>query len=981
MMGRTDRNLDFLIEAGVIGLLVFAPLPFGAVVPWAQAAVEGIVALLLSLCVVQMLSRGELKVRRTPLVWPAITMAAVVGVQFLLPIWGSVNPHATWSSLRLYLAYFGLLLVLTHYLVTQARIVRLLSILICWGALLAVLGLAGQMLGWTMIPWVAPSGRLTTTFVNPNHQALYFSVLLFFALGLLLRPGRPSRVRSARAAGSREDRETRQIGSLSGRVLLVGAMLLIGGALVLTMSRGGLVGALMGLFVVFAVSLHGRAGSWTLVAVTVVSAIVILYASWFGLDPVLERFSDLAKDPFGDLRWAVWEATLRMAGEAPVLGVGLGAFQDAFPLYRPRAVPLRNLVDYAHNDYLQLLAEVGVVGLVVAAWALVRLLAFVLRRWAVRHDPFVRGLTMGGLGALAAVAAQSMMDFGLHMPANALLVVLLVALLPVVVTLRRSLSGDRVDLRDWSWQLAVRTTRNARVAVVGVAILLVGLLVAPPGIADWHLGRATRAAGETARAEGRVTTGDLVKAYGELEYAARLDPWNPAVQHTLAGVAEEIALRIWSYGVGPDGQRLRAPRDERLESSHRFFAVAYGAYQRSLLLSPRTAQTHDRLGWFLGNLEMVRQTVKGSAILSGSMDPRLRLLLTSDESLYPRALAQLRKGISWDPKNAYRHQSLGLFALFHLKDSAGRQVVVDGFRQALSLQPALLDDVLDSLSSSASPDHGLLEAAMPSRYDLWLVLARRSDRQGGVDAATAAFEKALALAPDPTAQVEVRLAYGEALLRGGNAVTALAQARHALVLAPKNPEVFALLSTAYEAMQKWDEAESTLVSAVALAGGGDPKQANGYRGRLASYFTRRGQDAPALLLRRQILEGAPNDAWAHFEVGKLFEQRREWPDAFHEYRAAEGLGFNDWNLLRNVARAYARQGLLREAIAAYEAAVRLHPNDNDLRMEVAELHTRAGSTEQAIEQYRRVLARQPNHATAGRALGSATGPSVRKTGP
>ena len=983
-MDQASRSLDRLIEGGIIGLLLFAPLPFGSVLPWARAVIEGTITLLLSLWAARMLSSGELKLRWTPLLWPGVAMAAVVGAQLLLPAGGSINPHATWSSLRLYLAYFGFSLLLSAHLDTKARILRLLSILIGSGVFLAVLGLATQMRGHPVIPWFPKEAflnRLTVTFINPNHQALYFSVLFFLALGLLFRPRRRSRMPSSAAGAiSPGDQRAWELGSLPWRMLLVGAMALIGGALVLTMSRGGLFGALVGLLVVVGLSLHGRVGNWTLLGLGGVLAVVVLYTGWFGLEPVLERFSILTREPFGDLRWAIWEGTLRMAGQAPLLGVGLGAFQDAFPIYRHQIIPSGMLVDHAHNDYLQLLAEVGVVGLLVLAWAFIGLSRFVLRRWAVRHDPFVRGLTMGGLGALAAVAAHSAVDFGLHMPANALLVVVLLALLPVVVTLRPHPSGDRANLSEWSWEATPRV-RIAGAVTLGVGVLLVGFLTAPPAVADWYLQRAARTAGETSRLEGGVSMGDLVNAHRDLEWAARLDPWNPVVQNALAGVAQELALRVWNYGVGPDGQRLPASRDERLRASQRFFAVAYGAYQQSLRLNPRAAQIHDGFGWLLGSLETVRQTVRGSSTLRGSVDSRLSPLLASEESLYPRALAHLREGVAWDPQNAYRHQSLALFALSHLtRDSVGRQVAVEGFRRALSLEPALLGEVLDHLSSAGS-EGALLEASIPRRYDLWLAVARHLDRQGRRKATASAFEEALTLATDPMAQVQVRLAYSETLLRGGEPLRALAQARHALVLAPKNPVVFVTLSEIYEATGKWEEAEAALASAVTLAGGGDPRQANEHRGRLASYLSRRGQGERALTFWQQILRETPNDPWAHFEVGRLLEQRGEWSRAFQEYQTAEGLSPNDWRLHWEIARAYARNGLLREAVTVYEKAIQLNPLESELRMEVAELYARMGWGEQAIRQYRLVLARQPDHETARRALGSATQPAVRKTGP
>ena len=147
------------------------------------------------------------------------------------------------------------------------------------------------------------------------------------------------------------------------------------------------------------------------------------YATWVGMEAVTARLIGVAREPFGDLRWTIWQATVRMALETPVFGVGLGAYQDAFTRFRPTVVPADKLVDFAHNDYLQLLAETGVVGFGLLAWALVGLAVFVVRRLVLRRDPLVKGLTIGALCALAVAAFHSVLDFGLHRPANAILVV------------------------------------------------------------------------------------------------------------------------------------------------------------------------------------------------------------------------------------------------------------------------------------------------------------------------------------------------------------------------------------------------------------------------------------------------------------------------------------------------------------------------------------------------------------------------------
>jgi Flp pilus assembly protein TadD len=237
-------------------------------------------------------------------------------------------------------------------------------------------------------------------------------------------------------------------------------------------------------------------------------------------------------------------------------------------------------------------------------------------------------------------------------------------------------------------------------------------------------------------------------------------------------------------------------------------------------------------------------------------------------------------------------------------------------------------------------------------------------------AAAQAFEVALGVAPGSAEQAEVRLAYGQVLARRKDVGRALAELRQALVLAPKSPDIFTALGEAYEGAGQWSDAESAYGSAVAVAAESAPRQVNAYRARLAGHLTRRGQLDRALAVRRQILTEAPQDPWAHFSVAHLHELRGEATEAYREYRLTQEVGRADWSINAEVARGYARQGHLQEAVAAYEAAVRLAPQPADLRMELAALLTRIGRREQAMEQYRWVLARQPSHEAARQGLGS-----------
>ena len=968
-MNWLTRTLDALIEAGVVGVLVFAPLPFGGVRPWAQAAIEAAVAVVVALWLWRMLASGELVLRRHPAFWPGILMAGLVVVQALVP-GRSVSPYATAESARLYLAYLALLIVLTGHLSTRARINRLAWTIVACGGAMAVLGFVNHVLGTTRLLWLPKwpeLDRLTATFLNPNHQGLYFAICLFLALGLVLQPGRNDgpRGRTASRGSARE-----RLGRLSVTVVLIGLLLIMAAALALTLSRGAMVSTLTGLTALLLMLAVSR--SRNRLPLFIVGGVVAfaVYAVWAGMEAVAARLVGVAREPFGDLRWAVWDATLRMTMETPVLGVGLGAYQDAFTRFRPTAVPLDKFVDFAHNDYLQLLAETGVIGLGILLWAMAALGTFVIGHLLSRRDPAVRGLTIGALSALVAAAVHSLLDFGLHRPGNAVLLVAVAALAPAIVTWHVHRTGESVDLPAWRWSLA-RGTRVGGAVVVAAALALVSLWIVPPGVADWEFQSAVAHAGQFERARGAVSLQELTAARRDLERAVRLDPTNPRAQAALAEVLDEMATRMWMAGVDENGRRLTNESVEaRFRATEGLFAQAYNAYRQSLAHRPMAAEVHQSLGWFLGRVDGLRRAIRGTAVVSE--DATFDALLRGDESLVERGLAEVTLGAQLDPNSAVCQRLLAQYALtFPLGAELSRRVAADAFRRTLTINPRLLPTVVEDLVARRADQELFLES-VPRNHVLRLELARQFEQRGRWPAAWAAFEDAISLAAMPSQEVESRIAYGHALLRRTERERALSQARQALVVAPNRPDVFLLLGDVYESLGLLAEAEGAFTSAVTVVGLDTSRQATRYRARLASFLAQRGQGDRAVALWRQVLKALPNDPWPRLELGYTLQARGDTNGALIEYQTAATLAPADFGLQWEVGRALARAGHVREAIGAYETADRLWPHSQELQVELAELFTRGGWRDRAAEQYRRILAHRPEHDGARRGLASLT---------
>ncbi len=133
---------------------------------------------------------------------------------------------------------------------------------------------------------------------------------------------------------------------------------------------------------------------------------------------LIERFERLSGEIRNADRTQLWRESLALAADYPLSGCGLGAYETCFAPYKRSAPAYRD--DFAHNDYLQLGAELGLPALAAALCAVGSLLRSGLRA-ALAEPSFERAVwAVAGLASLAALAVHSLFDFNLYVPANAL---------------------------------------------------------------------------------------------------------------------------------------------------------------------------------------------------------------------------------------------------------------------------------------------------------------------------------------------------------------------------------------------------------------------------------------------------------------------------------------------------------------------------------------------------------------------------------
>ena len=266
--------------------------------------------------------------------------------------------------------------------------------------------------------WAYPHSA-TGTLVNRNHFAylIEMSLPLALASGLLFAPVQ------------RDTRRSTDSEATARRIMAVTATTVLGLALIFSRSRMGIFSLLAAAATIGAASALLKPGSGRSRKGYALPALLVLVLGGFalviGIDPVLERFFSIPQD-LEHGRLPAWQAAIAMWREAPLLGHGWGSYESLWPAWAGRPTGLQYI--HAHNEYLQVLAEGGLAGAAVVAWALWLFGRRVLRALSRPLTHAQRAVTVALATGITSVAFHSAADFGLRVPGVALVFALVVAL-------------------------------------------------------------------------------------------------------------------------------------------------------------------------------------------------------------------------------------------------------------------------------------------------------------------------------------------------------------------------------------------------------------------------------------------------------------------------------------------------------------------------------------------------------------------------
>jgi len=387
------------LRFGICALVVFAVAAHGGVEEWARAVFEAGAGLLFLAWSIWIFFNREEQLVLSPLLPPLAALSFIVLGQWFFR-W-TASPFNTRIELLLLLADLMVLFLAVQAFRTLEDWRGFVWFTMGFGFLVSLFAILQHLTSNGKLYWfreMRSGGLPFGPYVNRNHFAGFAELVLPLALVPLVL----GRVRRERWP-----------------VVGLFAVLPIG-ALFLSASRGGIVSFGAELSVLALVMIQRREMGKQLFAGGAVLLVALLLVSWLGVGQILERLSSVQLlEVSSGKRASMRRDTWRIFLDHPFVGTGLGTLQLVYPPYE--SLYDGKIVNHTHNDYLEVLAETGLLGGICCAWFLGVLLVQSLERLRPFNSSFSGALQLSGFLACSGFLVHSLVDFNLHIPANALL--------------------------------------------------------------------------------------------------------------------------------------------------------------------------------------------------------------------------------------------------------------------------------------------------------------------------------------------------------------------------------------------------------------------------------------------------------------------------------------------------------------------------------------------------------------------------------
>lgn len=474
-LSRKDAVLRKIIEYGILGLIIFSPLPAGSVYEWCILVIQLTVVVMMAAYLLIKEKPETNELLSSALKWPGYLFFALfifVFIQiiplpkFLIKIFAPnaysfqklfspgflkinfmslslVPSHTLREGLELFSYFlFGFLIVKT---VTRRRqMMRIYSVLVIMGVFEAFYGLFElynknpRILFYKKIYYL---DSVTGTFVNRNHLSGYLEMIIPLAIGLII-----ARVSLFSLAGMKWREKILRIAEkgVSTNLLITICIIVMSLGIIFSKSRSGIFLLLFTFILFFELTIlyFGRIRRqqiWIKNFLKITFLLITIICLYIGMGATIERFA--LDKLLHEGRPLYWSNVTTIVGDFPLFGIGLGTFASVYPAYEEVTDLSPSRLSHAHNDYLEYLSELGVVGGILLLGGILWMVINSFRIWRERRHPEVKGLVLGGMIAVISIGIHSLADFNLHIPANMLLFSVVVSLTIVTAFYRKHETG------------------------------------------------------------------------------------------------------------------------------------------------------------------------------------------------------------------------------------------------------------------------------------------------------------------------------------------------------------------------------------------------------------------------------------------------------------------------------------------------------------------------------------------------------------
>lgn len=412
------------IEVSIIALVVLVPIAFyprciDVFLPIKEFIFGLFVVISLMFWCFRMINRGRFGLIRSPMDFPILSFIAIC----ILSLLWSNSPMVSLKELPLFLAGPFLYFVITNNIKHEQQIDRILTIIITVGSLFGVYGIL-QYQGIDFSFWTGNIGRQNVfgLFGNVNYFAEYLIIPLTIAVPLFFA-----------------------IQNRIKKLLLLIGILAMGGSLILTFTRGSYLG--FGISLIFMFFLFIFSGGKTfikdnkklfiiifLAIIIIISLIVIpnpLNKPGTVISKIKGRTSvtQLIQGSSIKRRIAIWKFTALMIKDHPLLGSGIGTFKYNSLRYQAkffdqgenRALYPHGFADKTHNEYLQIWAELGIIGLVIFIWMMICYFNYGIKILNKIKNHYKQAMLIGLMSSIVAVLVDGLFGFPFHLAATIVL--------------------------------------------------------------------------------------------------------------------------------------------------------------------------------------------------------------------------------------------------------------------------------------------------------------------------------------------------------------------------------------------------------------------------------------------------------------------------------------------------------------------------------------------------------------------------------